>query len=547
LNGISISGDGTGGNTGNIEVEFNELGIASLDILNYPDAGRLSLSVRAEVEGVTITNSDIESVDVYPSYLALSVEQTELIYSAVGNQNNYVAGENFTFVIGAYGTNDQLLPNYQADTPQLKVTRVAPIGAAENGSFKYSQSSESTTSGTFTTTPNISSSTADDHFVMGEYRFNEAYYTEVGRIELDVKDLDYLGNEIISNGVLTLGDFYPAYFNVALTNTPTLADSCSNTFSYLGQSINFETAPELSLTAYNAIGTKTLNYSDVYWNYLPDETTLETYLSFLDSSTYAKDDSATVIELGDEPVITNNDNYDGSGTVTINNSNFQYNKVNPNDDSVFDPALVSPFEANITLNFASDFFFGNFIDQNGNEDTICYQANHTDSTCLGLDIENVTGTQIRYGRIALLSTYGPETESLNVPIQAEYYNLGQWLVNKEDSCTSIAFDESANHLELLPSGESDITGDISNISSTGMLLIGVADDSGDLFINAPDTVGEVKLQLDPMNDPSGWSDYLNYDWNADGFINADDHPEGTITFGRFRGNDRIIHWREVFN
>ncbi|MFQ3192115.1 MAG: MSHA biogenesis protein MshQ, partial [Paraglaciecola sp.] len=41
--------------------------------------------------------------------------------------------------------------------------------------------------------------------------------------------------------------------------------------------------------------------------------------------------------------------------------------------------------------------------------------------------------------------------------------------------------------------------------------------------------------------------YLNYDWDGDGFINSDDFPKSTITFGQFRGSDRIIHWREVFN
>ena len=47
LDSIAISGDGTGDNTGSIEVEFDALGVASLALLNYPDAGRLTLSVQA--------------------------------------------------------------------------------------------------------------------------------------------------------------------------------------------------------------------------------------------------------------------------------------------------------------------------------------------------------------------------------------------------------------------------------------------------------------------------------------------------------------------
>jgi hypothetical protein len=249
--------------------------------------------------------------------------------------------------------------------------------------------------------------------------------------------------------VLTLGDFYPAYFDVTLTGTPTLADTCSDTFSYLGQSIDFETAPGLTLTAYNAIGAKTLNYSDVYWNYLPDETILETYFSFLDSSSYAKDNSATVINLGDEPVIANNDNYDGSGTVTIINSNLRYNKVNP-----------------------------------------------------------------------------------------------------DDNCTSIALTQSNNQFVLTAINE-DITNFGGNVESQGLLLMGLPD--GEQFrLDAPCeggvcTQGQLQLSLNPSGIGVDWPNHLNFDWNGDGFINITDFPKATVTFGQFRGNDRIIHWREVFN
>lgn len=541
LNGIAISGGGTGDNTGSIQVEFNTLGVASLAVLNYPDAGRLTLSVQAEVEGVTITHSDIEPVDVYPSYLALSVTQAELIYGAAGEQNNYVAGEDFTFVIGAYGTNDNLLPNYQAENPQLKVTKVAPSGTGENGNFKYSGASTRTSTGLFSNTPDISSSTADDHFVAGEYSFNQAYYTEVGRIALDAKDADYLGNEIASNGTLTLGDFYPAYFNVVLTDTPTLADTCGNTFSYLGQTIQFETSPKFTLTAYNALDTITSNYSDTYWNYLPNEATLEANLSYLDSSTYAKEKSASVIDLGDEPLVANNDNYDGSATVTINNGLFRYNKVNPDDDSVFAP--VSPFEAQLTLAFASNFFINTFVDQNGIEDSICYQVDYSNNTCLGWDIDEVNGTQMRYGRLTLESTYGPETEPLNVPIKAEYFEDNQWLINTDDNCTNIDFTQSGGEIELTDNSLASLVG---SVTSEGTIMLGLS--VGNQFeLNAPDTAGELNIWLDPTDLDVTWPTYLNYDWNGNGFINTDDFPKATVSFGLFRGNDRIIHWREVFN
>ncbi|MEP3924458.1 MAG: DUF6701 domain-containing protein, partial [Gilvibacter sp.] len=335
---------------------FNAQGIANLELLNYPDAGRLTLSVAAEIDGVTFENSDKEPVDVYPSYLKLSVAETELLYAGAGNQNNYVAAENFTFVIGAYGSNDKLLQNYQAENPELKVERVSPVSSGENGIFKYSDSG-TTISGEGAAFSNATGLTFSD----GEHSYPMAHYTEVGRIEIDVKDANYLGNEVAVADTLVLGDFYPAYFDVALTEIPTLADTCNNTFSYLGQTVDFDTPPEFTVTAYNALGDRTFNYSDTYWNYLPEKPTAAE-LSFVDSSTYASVNSASVVYLGDLPVIASNNYYDGSGTVTINNASFRYNKVNPTDNSVFAP--VSPFDAQLTMAFTSDFFVSTFIDQN---------------------------------------------------------------------------------------------------------------------------------------------------------------------------------------
>lgn len=538
LNMISFTGDGSGGNTGSIEVEFSDQGVASLALLNYPDAGRLILSIEAEVDGVSITNSGNEAVDVYPSYLQLTVEETELIYGNSGEQNNYVAAESFNFSIGAYGVSGLtkvLLPNYQAENPRIKVTRIQPASTGSDGHFKYSDTGTSTAqlAAGFTTATGLS-------FDAGEHQYAAAYYDEVGRINIDVKDNTYLGNVILSNGSLTLGDFYPAYFDVTLTTSPSLADTCS-TFSYIGENITFATNPELTITAYNALNVITENYSDNYWNYQPDESTLEANLSFIDSSTYAKDDSASVIDLGDAPVIASNHDYSGSGTVTINNGRFRYNKVDPDDNNVFAP--VSPFDAKINLEFASDFFTSTFVDQNGNADTICYQDTYTDNTCLGWDIDEVTGTQMRYGRLTLESTYGPETESLNVPIKAEYFKDNQWLLNSNDNCTNIELTHAGGEIKLT---NNSLAAEVGDVTSQGTLMLGVP--VGDqLLLDAPNISGKLDLWLDPADVDVTWPAYLNYDWDGDGFINIHDFPKSTITFGQFRGNDRIIHWREVFN
>ncbi|MFT5312317.1 MAG: MSHA biogenesis protein MshQ, partial [Paraglaciecola sp.] len=64
---------------------------------------------------------------------------------------------------------------------------------------------------------------------------------------------------------------------------------------------------------------------------------------------------------------------------------------------------------------------------------------------------------------------------------------------------------------------------------------------------APNTPGVLILTLVPeASGTSKWPDYLNIDWDFDDDIDDDDFPGATVTFGQFRGNDRVIQRREVF-
>ncbi|MGS2721187.1 LamG-like jellyroll fold domain-containing protein [Paraglaciecola aestuariivivens] len=312
--GIAVAGDGSGESSGTVRLNFDINGVASLSGLSYADAGRVKIKAEAEINNVTFTaTTNGEPIDFYPSYLALSVTDTALNYSATANENNYIAGKDFTLVIGAYGVNDGLLPNYQIKDSRLKVSRLAPDSGGANGTFRYANSAFklATLAATFETTNNLT-------FSGGEYRYANAYYSEVGRIEIDAQDNDYLGNQINSNGSLVLGNFFPAYFDLAVTTQPVLADTCS-AFSYLGEEIDFATDPVLTMTAYNALDQITQNYTasttanNNSWNYFPTQSLLNSALSYVDSSTYTSTGTASVMSLGDAPIVSDNNGFDGSG------------------------------------------------------------------------------------------------------------------------------------------------------------------------------------------------------------------------------------------
>ena len=378
FSGIPVTGDGSGESVGVFSLTFNSEGIAALTGLSYADAGRLQLSAESNSGGKILKGTG--DVEVYPSYLKLSVAESVLLYGGSSNEDNYVAGENFTFTIGAYGKNDQLLPNYQASSPQLKVERVSPNNDGQDGTFEYTDgvTQSSSTSAIFIDTVSLT-------FNSGEYEHAGAYYDEVGRIEVDFQDADYLGNEITLKttnselDTLTLGNFYPAFFKVT-ANEPELEDKCGE-FSYIGQEIHYVTDPQLTITAYNAQDKITRNFSssddnnDNLWNYSVDASNINDNLSYEDAA-------YTALTLDNTFNVGSNTNYDGSGVISFADPYVIYDKVD-DDDNAYDP--VFPFDASITFVFASNFFNSTFTNQDGGEHTICYKEAYADNTCIDLN------------------------------------------------------------------------------------------------------------------------------------------------------------------
>ncbi|MFT6896296.1 MAG: putative acyltransferase (DUF342 family) [Paraglaciecola sp.] len=536
--GISVdSSNPSGDQSGALDLTFNSQGIASLSQLNYGDAGRLQLSVQAVVDGVTLTSGSAQ-VDVVPTSLALDVVPASLVYTAAGDTDTYTAGKTFNFSISAYGAaGTNPLPNYQPapGSLQLKLTRNQPTSAsATNGTLSYDAGAISSA-----LTPDFIAILSPT-FKEGVYSYS-ANYDEVGQITLDVQDSDYLGNIIDSQGGLTLGEFVPAYFAVEREQQPQLQDTCAATFTYIGEEITFDTGHEaiIKITAKNALDTITHNYSGNLWTYLPNLADVNDRLSYMDSSNYGG--TATVVLNGQAPLVSDNTDYDGTGLVSVDGYRFRYDKVGI-DTSAFD--IAPPFTASVDMVFSADFL----SDDNG----VCFKDNNADTSCNAFTISAITGANLRYGRLVLDNTYGPETEALMVNIKAQYYDqYSQWALNTDDNCTAIDFTEAAGQLSLSDRAGSNIAALIEDVEAagngTGMLSSGESDD--DLLISSPGkgNTGELDLSLIPTAPDVVWPAYLNFDWDGNGNIDNDDFPDTTVIFGQFRGNDKIIQWREVFN
>ncbi|MGJ8680144.1 DUF6701 domain-containing protein [Paraglaciecola sp.] len=550
LAGINVSGDGNGEFSKTMSLLFDSNGIAALTAVNYADAGRLTLSAESINNPKVLKGSG--QIDIYPSYLKLETSNANLVYSGVADTDIYTSGLTFNYKIGAYGAGNNLLPNYQPENLKLQVIRDYPtVSGTLDGDFNYKTSAtikSATGNPAFTSTSSLT-------FLGGEYSYSNAFYSETGRITLDVQDSSYLGNTISSQQNLSLGTFIPAYYDVsfetgvALDNTYINASAAN--FTYIGQAITFVKEPTFTIVPKNALDITTQNYLYADWTYAPALAAImnTSKLSYADTSGYIG--TASVAHTN-SPLITNDYSLFGQ-KIALDGTQVTYHKVDTNN-KMFGP--VNPFNGTLNIEFFASFF----TDSNG----ICYRDNYADLSCNGFSYASVTGANLRFGRFTLDSTYGPETDSIQVPFKVEYYQDNQWLVNTLDNSTSIEFNESTAQLILSPVGGVDIRDQINNVVSDGLMLLGEADKIFDLVLNAPNTQGELTMQLNPLVSPNSWTSYLNYDWNGDGVIcnqascvdspdDADsdpqitDYPNATINFGLFRGNERIIQWREVFN
>jgi MSHA biogenesis protein MshQ len=189
----------------------------------------------------------------------------------------------------------------------------------------------------------------------------------------------------------------------------------------------------------------------------------------------------------------------------------------------------------------------------------------SDSTKKVLSEGIAPGLMVRFGRWHIENGYGPETSDLNVSMQIQYFDGTDFVTNELESCTLPAQGNLNN--DSINSG---------NMVETYDYRLQKSNNNADENIDASD-IEQLLLPLNPGTNPSqfyqglyrflsfsavssvlvdkkGSLDFeyqvppwLQYDWNgnSDNDDALDQNPTAKITFGLFRGNDRIIYQREI--
>jgi MSHA biogenesis protein MshQ len=444
-------------------------------------------------------------------------------------------------------TND-LTQNYrQTDgSLELKVLRTAPTSnGAIDGNFTYAEGKnrKSSTSATF----EKAMLTSFSEGVKGQAEFSGARYDEVGVINLDVQDINYgaLGDVegLVSADDLTVGRFTPAYFkqtvkeehrgdfNASFEETGVCSFS---DWAYTGQrstdepstdvkgAIAYNFKPKITITAFNANDNITKNYT------LGEP---EGFMKLLNSGvniglpTHDKMQEIVGSSITSfEPVAITAVMNTGSLSASPDNAGELLYTFSSNDHFTYDrdsSSLLSPFGAKIP------FVTEQIIDTDG------IKLATTSAT----EAFVTEGVQIRFGRLVLQNSFGPETSDLPQPMQIEHFTANGFIVRSDNNCVS--YDSTNINLDTtlttraLPEEPAATTGNF------------IAGKTRTIKLAAPGAGNQGKIGV--SYDASDW---LKYDWDPDVEIDGvvyNENPSATATFGLFRGNDRIIYQREVFD
>jgi MSHA biogenesis protein MshQ len=507
-------------------LNFETDSIATFPTPIYHDAGQIRLHASYDIGGVSLTGSS-NSFWVSPAELVLNAKSgaVNLDGATATTNTTFTAGDNFDLTVTAFNSLGVITPNYSPGQIQLKLSRIGPINTdSVDGYFSYA-AMNTLTSAEIAGFQNISLT----NFSSGVSAYNAAQYSEVGLLNLDVQDSNYgNANIVIAATAINIGRFIPDHFKQTVAREGSFLATCNTgtTFAYSGQkdeatnsvgAISYLTNPVLAITAFNKQGEITQNYSDSYMN-LSNTSVVITAPSLdqvaigfdanplnklpltanMNTGTLSQNDLTTLVPTNN-PLPKGVLHYQFSG-----NDNFFYNRSAN--------ALVAPFTSDI------DFSTATITDTDG--------VNVTTT----VDV-SPTGIDIRFGRLVLENSFGSETSNVNQPMQIQHFDGTSFVVTSNNDCVNYdATNISLSNISLDPA-LTNVLGGSGNF---------VSGKTQGISLQAPGAGNQGQIGV-----LYSTYDWLKYDWDNDGAY--DDNPTAISTFGIFRGNDRIISWREVGN
>lgn len=413
--------------------------------------------------------------------------------TSAANKGFVAAGEKFELTLGAYryqsadDSDSDRLPDDGSNITDNGVTEA--FNAPTTVSVDADTYTPAGVKGDLTGETGIA--TGAVNYTDGKVTLTKVTYSEVGSINLTASVSNYLGSGIIVSGNSEkIGRFYPDHFElVTLPGEVSVTNTCvAGGFSYMGQD-NIEI--KYTLKAMNALAQPTVNYDDNTLGYT-DAASIVYHAK--NNNSGPELNSADRLSVPDAPKWVK-----GQYIVNTDTDKASFEKLT---------TIEGPYHnLQLGITIGSELDGRNFTN---------YTAGDIEAIGDPLDM--------RFGRAILKNAFGPEYADLAMPIELQYYNGSRFVINTTDSCSIPTVATLPTPLPL-PTSVAEVT-----VTATGL---------GSVLLTAPNlsAVGEISVTLEVEN-------WLKFDWDADA-TSLDQNPSAVATFGRYRGNDRVIYWREV--
>lgn len=498
-----------------VVLNFNQNGEASINV-SYREAGSLALNARLTGSG---DEQDLQLTGQttfirVPRALVLSATSYYGVSGACPNADISCdifarADENFNLNIKAVAeapiedndfTNNLGVTNYQQANIELKHTLIAPATGVPGalGEVEY------------------------DH-QLGSSTTVQQRVSEVGVFDFSLNaPTTYLGLDLASENLPIavastgpIGRFIPAYFSPSSVVTSLQAE-CEVTspndesFSYLGQPFGYKENPGIYLHPKSASGSETVNYFDSAW---------WRYDRQWDNRIY--NDTVNSLPISFDSDLTSVNRVNGvDSRIELSGEILDYQKP---------PQPIVPFNSKLDLTL----LVSDLTDLDG----VCYRETAS-SPCIDYTITDIDDEmKLRWGKLVIHDTYGPETSALSQPITSEYFTANGFVTNSFDSCTRLPdltnFTLTPTDLTLGSGGAPEVYPTL--VSQT--LALGAAN----INFTAPGAgyQGFIDTLLDLNAHGLPWLRPYNDQNSA-----FENEVSGRVQFGLYRGSDRVIWWRE---
>ncbi|GLS24629.1 H-type lectin domain-containing protein [Marinibactrum halimedae] len=522
VNGSTIQGNDRGNvtNFGAVSLAFDTQGEAPLSF-TYDDVGQVALHAQLALPANGASPAQVIEGVSGPMVARPADLVVASVQDSAGNANPgtttmgagfLVAGEAFTVTVQSLNSKGIITPNFGNESAPENVAvsmgnLVLPVGGNLPGL---------TTMGTFSPTTTA-----------GEFEHDAIRWPEVGTITVvpSVADGDYLGEgNVTGSESFNIGRFYPAHYQ--LTSSMTENGCAAGGFTYLSDTA-FTHSPidmEYTIEAHNQGGSITENY---------DESLGYPVGGF----SIVAENSDGGVDLQSRALMPLASWATGAWTVTGDNNAGFRRANNGVEEGPFNAVQFGLMPDGVSPDNVD------FLSADRNMDPT--SSGNCGASCTAMAIGSPINA--RFGRLLTEDVHGPESADLAGIYHIEFWNGTQFVVNTDDDCTAlnradIQFGGTA--ITTTPTtvtvGGGISTGSFNTDSGNSILQIQSGDSNLLFSAVSPLSSGSFDVVTNMSNYP-----WLQYDWNQNGDSTDDAaRPVSTVTFGSYRGNDRVIYWRE---